>query len=99
MTQDSLIVMTPHQLKVTNILLTEREQYSKENVLLRSQNLDLFNLNKQYIISDSLKTKQINMLKQKVEEDKLTIQTLQSSLTKSNNKVRRLRNLTIGGIS
>ncbi len=98
-TQDSMIVITPLQLKKTNLIFLEHKKFSKEIPLLKLQVNNLENINKGLILSDSLKTTQIDkcMLQLKTNNDALI--DLNESLKKEKAKNKRLRNWAIGGFS
>lgn len=99
LTQDSLVVITPTQLKQTNLIFLEHDKFSKEVPLLRSQVSNLEALNKKLIASDSLKSSQLSLCLDKVNKDKVTIEDLNKSLEKKNSQNSKLRKLTIGGFS
>lgn len=65
---DSLVTITPKQLKITNLIFSEH-QYLKEKVeILNSQVSNLEELNSLYIIQDSIRCKEIEEYKNAYED-------------------------------
>ena len=62
-TQDSMIVLTPRQAKITNIIFAEHNKWSKEIPILNNEINSYKKLINTYINEDSLKSKQIDLLK------------------------------------
>ena len=61
--RDSLIVMTPPQLKTTNLIFNEHEMLIKKVSLLVNQVLALDELNKTYVAQDSIRLKEVDLYK------------------------------------
>lgn len=99
LTRDSLIVITPTQLKQTNLIFLEHNKFSQEVPLLRSQILNLEDLVKKVEAADSLKASQLSLCLDKISKDKSTIEDLNLTLEKSKSKNRKLVKWTIGGFS
>ena len=60
-TKDSLILITPQQLKITNLIFKEHEMLKKENSLLYVQVRNLEDLNKNYMLQDSIRINEIRL--------------------------------------
>lgn len=99
LTQDSLVVITPSQLKATNLIFAEHRalklEVSELNALSESYKLLSKNLTK----SNTIKTQQVEQLTfyAKEADQQITLQSKNiNKLTKSNN---RLKLLSFGGIT
>jgi len=67
-TADSLIVITPEQLKLTNLIFNEHK-YLKEKVeILNDEISNLEALNKTYVVQDSIRRKEIELYKSSYED-------------------------------
>ena len=67
-TADSLIVITPEQLKLTNLIFNEHK-YLKEKVeILNNEISNLEALNKTYVVQDSIRRKEIELYKSSYED-------------------------------
>lgn len=66
--KDSLVVITPQQLKTTNLIFSEHEMLLKKVPLLTNQIIALEELNNTYIKQDSLRIKEIDLYKNAYEE-------------------------------
>jgi hypothetical protein len=67
-TADSLIVITPEQLKLTNLIFNEHK-YLKEKVeILNNEISNLEALNKTYVVQDSIRCKEIELYKSNYED-------------------------------
>ena len=67
-TADSLIVITPEQLKLTNLIFNEHK-YLKEKVeILNDEISNLEALNKTYVVQDSIRRKEIELYKSNYED-------------------------------
>lgn len=98
-TPDSLIVITPKQLKQTNLIFLEHQKVLKENILLNDQitNLELINAN--LVNVDSLRTLQVerSMLQAKLSDQ--AISSLNNQIKKKNKTIGKLQKLSVGGIT
>lgn len=82
-TKDSLIVITPKQLKVTNLIFAEHSELKKEKPLLMSQIKGLEEIIKNYILQDSIRTVEIATYEEKVTNDQKKISKLKNKLNLS----------------
>ena len=65
---DSLVTITPEQLKITNLIFSEHDYLLKKVDLLNNQVSDLEKLNYLYIEQDSLRCKEIDQYKNAYED-------------------------------
>lgn len=96
--KDSLIVITPFQLRQTNLILAEHAKLKEVNVLLNDQINNLQKINSEFVKKDSLRLKEIGIYNEKIQSDQITINNLNESLKQSMKKIR-IRNYMIIGIS
>lgn len=61
--KDSLVIITPRQLKETNLIFSEHEMLLKKVPLLTNQISTLEKLNKTYIEQDSIRLKELSFYK------------------------------------
>lgn len=94
---DSLIVITPTQLKQTNLIFSEHSYYIKLVPQLQSKIINLQNINNIWEQSDSLQKEKINTCIQVINNNNTTINNLNNTINKNKRKIRNLRNWTIGG--
>lgn len=97
LTQDSLIVITPTQLKQTNLIFLEHNKFSKEIPLLKTQISNLEEIIKNTEAADSLKASQLSLCLNQINKDKNTIEDLNLTLEKTKSKNKKLLKWTIGG--
>ena len=88
-TTDSLILITPFQLKQTNLIFTEHKYLKLENSLLNEQIVDYTKLTTNLLVTDSLNKKKINYYERELEETNYTIYNLEQTI---NNKHKTLKN-------
>lgn len=93
---DSLIVISPTQLKQTNLIFNEYKKYQELIPNYEKKILFLNNINRNWEISDSLKTIRIQNDSTLILHNFERINDLNTSLKKTKKK---FRNLTIGGFS
>ena len=96
---DSLIVISPTQLKQTNLIFLEHKKLSLENSELKIQNENYGKLIFNYQVSDSVKNEQISLLTNSLgeynsimEEQKVQIGKLQSSK-------KLYKGIAVGGVT
>lgn len=95
---DSLIVITPQQLKQTNLLFLDRERLIRENSELKFQ-LDNYSfLLDNYKYTDTIKSEQINLLKINLEDYNSIINSQSTKINKLNKSNKLLRGISIGGV-
>lgn len=68
---DSLTVLTPKEVTTINLIFAEHKKWSNEVPLLNRQINNLEALNHTYVVSDSLKTRQITTYKDKLKTCKM----------------------------
>lgn len=96
-TKDSLIVLTPLQLKKTNLIFVEHSKLKEENLLLREVILlkdSTINVMHQ---SENLRFNQLSDLKSTTEKQQSQIEELNKALTKKTKAYKRARDWAIGG--
>lgn len=99
LTKDSLIVITPQQLKKTNLIFLEHKKLCMELPELRTQIASYDNIMKSYVISDSLKNAQIERLKLHARVTEQLIQEQVTEISKLERRGKRSRNWAIGGVT
>ena len=94
--EDSLIIITPIQLKKTNIIFLEHSKLLKENEEYSKQVNNLTKVVNNYNTLDSLRIKQLNVYNKVLIEKQDSINNLNNSLKKSK-KRNRVKNIIIIG--
>ena len=95
---DSLIVITPQQLKQTNLLFLDRERLIQENSELKFQ-LDNYSfLLDNYKYTDTIKSEQISILKTNLEDYNNIINNQSVKINNLNKSNKLLRGISIGGV-
>lgn len=82
-TKDSLIVITPKQLKITNLIFAEHSELKKEQPLLKLQIEGLEKIIDNYTIQDSIRTAEIATYEEKVASDQKKIKKIKNKLNLS----------------
>lgn len=82
-TKDSLIVITPKQLKITNLIFAEHSELKKEQPLLKLQIEGLEKIIDNYTIQDSIRTAEIATYEEKVASDQKKIKKVKNKLNLS----------------
>jgi len=82
-TKDSLIVITPKQLKITNLIFAEHSELKKEQPLLKLQIEGLEKIIDNYTIQDSIRTAEIATYEEKVASDQKKIKKIKNRLNLS----------------
>lgn len=82
-TQDSLIIITPKQLKITNLIFAEHSELKKERPLLLKQIEGLEGIVNNFSIQDSIRTVEIATYEEKVATDQKKISKLRKKLNLS----------------
>ena len=98
MTQDSLIVITPLQLKKTNLIFLEHSKFLQQIPLLESQIQNLEKINSDFEKSDSIRQVQLNRCLTQLQTNTDALIKMSNSLTESEKKAQKWRNWTIGGV-
>lgn len=81
--KDTVVTITPTQLKTANLIFAEHELLSKKMPLLESKISNLETVNSNWIKVDSLRSNQLTLYKQSLENKDNDIKSLKNSLTKS----------------
>lgn len=97
LTKDSLIVITPQQLKATNLIFLEHKKLSLELPELRLQIASYDDLVKNYIASDTLKTAQIKRLKLHADVSEQIFQSQNVEIDMLHKEKKRAVSWAIGG--
>lgn len=90
---DSIVCITPEQLKITNLIFAEHSKLKYENYLLSKQ-IDTYKLDNQYL--DSINQLQLQKYNNIVSSYENQIMDLNKSLDKSNRSIKMWK---IGGIT
>ena len=96
---DSLIVITPIQLKQTNLIFLEHSKYVKEFPILHSKIRLLDNMNKMWQSSDSIKSNTIKECRETIKNNYSQLESLSSQLATSDSDNKKLKKFAIGGFS
>ena len=95
---DSLIVITQQQLKLTDKIFLEHEKLLEENYLFTNQIKNLEKIKENDLKIDSLRRTQIKEYTEQIQSDKKIIDSLNSKVSKKDKYVRILEGTTIGGL-
>lgn len=97
LTSDSLVVITPQQLKATNLIFLEHKRFKieKKELLEQINSYELMTTN--LIKSDSIRVEQLQRSKLQLQIYGEALQTEQKKLKKMNRKIKRLTTISIGG--
>lgn len=79
----SKIIITSEQLRTTNLIFAEHKEYSKLVPLLRQENTNLQLINQTWIVTDSIKTKQLYQKNQIIEQQNANIKKLEKNIKNS----------------
>lgn len=99
LTNDSLIVITPQQLKATNLIFLEHKQLKLKVPELNKQIVTYESLINSYVLSDSLKSLQIQELTTYTEISEQIKENQLREINKLKSKNQLLKGLSIGGIT
>lgn len=94
-----MVIITPQQLKQTNLIFLEHKKLSKEVDLLLSEtkNLEIVNGNLERV--DSLRTEQLKSCMDRAETYSQNISALNKSIEQKDKKTKKWRNCAIGGMT
>ena len=99
LTSDSLIVITPQQLKVTNLIFLEHKKLKLEVPELNKQIVSYESLINSYAKSDSLKNSQIDELTNYMEVSEQVRENQLREINKLKSKNQLYKGLSIGGVT
>lgn len=99
LTSDSLIVITPQQLKATNLIFLEHKKLKLEVPELNKQIVSYESLINSYAKSDSLKNSQIDELTNYMEISKQVRENQLREINKLKSKNQLYKGLSIGGVT
>lgn len=99
LTNDSLIVITPQQLKATNLIFLEHKKLKLEVPELRMQINSYESLIKSYEQSDSIQNAKIERLLLHAENSEQVMQNQLREINKLESKNKIFKGLTIGGVT
>ena len=97
--KDSLVVITPQQLKHTNLVFLEHKKLLKEVDLLDCQNKNLALINKNLERADSIKSIQLKRCMLQAEMQDQAITTLNKTIQKKDQRIKSWKNWAIGGFT
>ena len=96
---DSLIVISPTQLKQTNLIFLEHKKLSLENSELKIQNENYGKLVFNYQVSDSVKNEQISLLTNSLGEYNSIIEEQRVQIGKLQSSKKLYKGIAVGGIT
>lgn len=99
LTNDSLIVITPQQLKATNLIFLEHKKLKLEIPELNKQIASYESLIKSYEQTDSVRNAQVERLMLHAEVSEQVIQNQLREINKLESKNKLFKGLTIGGVT
>lgn len=99
LTSDSLIVITPQQLKATNLIFLEHKKLKLEVPELNKQIISYESLINSYAKSDSLKNSQIDELTNYMEVSEQVKENQLREINKLKSKNQLYKGLSIGGVT
>ena len=93
---DSLVVITHNQLKATNLIFVEHAKLAMLYPIQERKIAVYKQLESEYKLNDSIKSKQIIAHQNTINENIKTINSLNSTISNKNKKIKRIRNWAIG---
>lgn len=99
LTSDSLIVITPQQLKATNLIFLEHKKLKLEVPELNKQIVSYESLINSYAKSDSLKNSQMDELTNYIEVSEQVRENQLREINKLKSKNQLYKGLSIGGVT
>lgn len=99
LTSDSLIVITPQQLKTTNLIFLEHKKLKLEVPELNKQIVSYESLINSYTKSDSLKNSQISELTNYIEVSEQVRKNQLKEINRLKSKNQLYKGLSIGGVT
>lgn len=99
LTNDSLIVITPQQLKATNLIFLEHKKLKLEIPELKKQLTSYESLINSYEKTDSVRNAQVKRLMLHAEVSEQVMQNQLREINKLESKNKLFKGLTIGGVT
>lgn len=96
---DSLIVISPTQLKQTNLIFLEHNKLILENQELKSQLNNYSDLVSNYQTNDSIKNTQISLLRSNLDKYNTIIETQNTQIKKLRSSNKLYKGITIGSFA
>lgn len=96
---DSLVVITPQQLKATNLIFLEHKKFKLEIPELKKQITSYESLINSYERNDSVKNAQINRLMLHAQASEQVMQNQLREINKLESKNKLYKGLTVGGVT
>lgn len=96
---DSLVVITPQQLKAANLIFLEHKKFKLEVPELKRQITSYESLINSYERTDSVKNAQINRLMLHAQASEQVMQNQLREINKLESKKRLYKSLTVGGVT
>ena len=93
---DSLVVITHNQLKATNLIFVEHAKLAMLYPIQERKIAVYKQLESEYKLNDSIKSKQIIEHQNTINENIKTINSLNSTISNKNKKIKRIRHWAIG---
>lgn len=96
---DSLVVITPQQLKATNLIFLEHKKFKLEIPELKKQITSYESLINSYERNDSVKNAQINRLMLHAQASEQVMQNQLREINKLESKKKLYKGLTVSGVT
>lgn len=96
---DSLVVITPQQLKATNLIFLEHKKFKLEIPELKKQLTSYESLINSYERTDSVRNAQINRLMLHAQASEQVIQSQLKEINKLESKKKLYKGLTVSGVT
>lgn len=96
---DSLVVITPQQLKATNLIFLEHKKFKLEIPELKKQIISYESLINSYERNDSVKNAQINRLMLHAQASEQVMQNQLREINKLESKKKLYKGLTVGSVT
>lgn len=96
---DSLVVITPQQLKATNLIFLEHKKFKLEIPELKKQIISYESLINSYKRNDSVKNAQINRLMLHAQASEQVMQNQLREINKLESKKKLYKGLTVGSVT
>lgn len=96
---DSLVVITPQQLKATNLIFLEHKKFKLEIPELKKQITSYESLINSYERNDSVKNAQINRLMLHAQASEQVMQNQLREINKLESKKKLYKGLIVGGVT
>lgn len=99
MTKDSLVVITPMQLKKTNLIFLEHKKFKLELVEVHKQLVSYDSIVANFKRIDLIQKQQLDSLTRNFKESQIAIAKYNAALEVNNKKLKKQRKLSIYGFT